>query len=65
MTALNHTVEEALALMKIGRSQFYKEISSGRLRIVKCGRRTLITESALRQWQAVLEAEATKVREAA
>ncbi len=39
----------------IGRSRAYEEIRAGRLRIVKCGRRTLIPAGALQQWLEALE----------
>ena len=38
----------------IGRTVAYKEISAGRLRAVKVGRRTLITQEAAEAWLAML-----------
>lgn len=40
----------------IGRSRAYEEIRAGRLRIVKCGRRTLIPADALHDWLKALQA---------
>jgi excisionase family DNA binding protein len=38
----------------IGRTTAYREIAAGRLRAVKVGRRTLITEEAAKDWLAGL-----------
>lgn len=37
-------------LFSIGRTLAYREIKEGRLKIVKVGRRTLITATAAQQW---------------
>ncbi len=58
----NHLPKLALSIPEfcrvagIGRSRAYEEIRAGRLRIVKCGRRTLIPADALQQWLEALEA---------
>lgn len=44
------TVDEAAAVLGIGRSRLYDEIQSGRCRSVKVGRRRLIPASALRTY---------------
>ena len=36
--------------LPIGRTKAYQEIREGRLRAVKCGRRTLILADDLRRW---------------
>jgi hypothetical protein len=38
----------------ISRAQVYKELNCGRLKGLKCGSRTLITERAEREWQDAL-----------
>ena len=48
--ALN--VPEAARLAGVGRSTIYTEISSGKLKIIKVGRRTIITMEELRSWLA-------------
>lgn len=44
-------------LYGIGRTLTYKEIKDGRLKIVKVGRRTLITAEAAKQWLVQLGGE--------
>lgn len=41
-TPATDTVDQFLADMKIGRTLFYSLVKSGRIRIVKLGRRTLV-----------------------
>jgi excisionase family DNA binding protein len=36
------TVREACQALTIGRSKFYEEVDAGRIRTIKCGRRTLV-----------------------
>lgn len=50
----NHTIEQSLALAGIGRTRLYQEIKEGRLKVLKCGRRTLIPEQSLIEWQSQL-----------
>jgi hypothetical protein len=38
----------------IGRSQVYEEVQRGRLRLTKCGRRSLITFADAQVWLAAL-----------
>ena len=47
---LAYSIPEACAAASIGRSALYEEIKSGRLRAVKSGRRTIITDRDLRSW---------------
>ena len=42
----------------IGRTKAYEEIRAGRLKMIKCGRRTLITRIAAEGWLDLLEHEA-------
>jgi excisionase family DNA binding protein len=52
-----YTVEEFLMAYKVGRTKAYEEISSGRLRTYRVGRKRLISTPAADEWQALLEAE--------
>jgi len=53
-----YSIEEVLARAKVSRSRLYQEIGARRLRILKIGRRTLVTEWALRGWLEQLERDA-------
>lgn len=43
-------VPEAMRMIGIGRSAIYEEISAGRLKIKKSGRKTLIAVSDIQEW---------------
>ena len=45
-----HDLRSAAARLSVGRSFIYGEIAAGRLRSLKCGRRRLIADSALREY---------------
>jgi excisionase family DNA binding protein len=47
---LVHTIPEACAITRTGRTALYQAIRSGALRAVKRGRRTLIPDDDLRRW---------------
>jgi len=51
---LAFSIPEFCAAVGIGRSRAYEEIKAGRLRILKCGRRTLIAQEAVSAWLAHL-----------
>ncbi len=53
-------LSEFCSLYAVGRTTAYGEISSGRLRVVKLGRRTLVTEDDAEAWLAALPASASK-----
>ncbi len=50
------TVKEFCRKYGIGRTKLYEEINGGRLRAVKCGRRTLILNRDSKSWENTLSA---------
>jgi excisionase family DNA binding protein len=50
MEQLALTIAEACVAASIGRTVLYREISDGRLRAIKRGRRTLILRADLHRW---------------
>lgn len=48
------SIPEFCLVVGIGRSRAYEEIKAGRLPILKCGRRTLISRAAIEEWLARL-----------
>jgi excisionase family DNA binding protein len=50
------SIPEFCAAVGIGRSRTYEEIKAGRLRVLKCGRRTLISRDAVTAWLSGLSA---------
>jgi len=54
------SIPEFCAAVGIGRSRVYEEIKEGRLRVLKCGRRTLIAKDAVQQWLDRLAAPAAR-----
>ena len=59
-SALAHSVHEACAIARSGRTTLYQAIRSGALRAVKRGRRTLILDDDLRRWVQSLPSIALK-----
>lgn len=51
---LAYSVDEARARVGISRNSIYKEISAGRLKVTKIGRRSIILADDLRAWLAAL-----------
>jgi excisionase family DNA binding protein len=47
---LSYSIPEAVQITGICRSRLYQEIGQGRLRMIKCGRRSAILADDLRQW---------------
>jgi len=54
MNRVSYTITEARRLIGLSHSKIYEELNSGRLRAVKCGRRTLVPHEALEEWIASL-----------
>ena len=52
------SVAEFCAATTLGRTRVYEEIKHGRLKVLKCGRRTIIPVEALREWLERLALEA-------
>ena len=50
-------VSEAMEILSMSRTVIYEQMRSGRLRYVKQGRATLITEKAMRNYVDLLESE--------
>jgi excisionase family DNA binding protein len=48
------TVQEAIFGYGLGRSKFYQEVAAGRIRLRKCGRRTLVSADDMEAWAAGL-----------
>ncbi|OCC03259.1 hypothetical protein BA190_20025 [Labrys sp. WJW] len=48
--ALLHRINDIVRMTNVGRTTIYGEIASGRLRIVKLGRATLIRDGDFRAW---------------
>jgi len=48
------TVPEATFGYGISRSKFYEEVAAGRIRLRKCGRRTLVSSDDMEAWAAEL-----------
>ena len=53
-------VNEACSALAISRSKLYLELAAGRLRAVKCGRRTLIPTAEIKAWLEGLPARAAR-----
>ncbi len=47
---LSYSIPEAVQITGTGRSRIYQEVGQGRLRMIKCGRRSAILADDLRQW---------------
>jgi excisionase family DNA binding protein len=45
-----YAVRETAALLGVGKNLIYREISGGRLRVAKMGKRTLVPADAIREW---------------
>jgi excisionase family DNA binding protein len=54
---LAYSIDDIAKLVGVGRSLLFEEIKAGRLPVKKAGRRTLVTDSALRGWLSNLPAK--------
>lgn len=59
---LTYTIPQVCEAVNTSRSLLYQEIQAGRLRILKIGRKTLVTDAALREWVDLLEFNTQKKR---
>jgi hypothetical protein len=50
------TITEFCGIHKICRTTVYKEINTGRLRVMRVGKRTLVSAEAAADWRALCEA---------
>jgi len=55
-----YTINQFIDSFKVGRTNTYQEISSGRLATYKVGRRRYISGRAAEDWQRRLEAETSE-----
>jgi len=53
-----YKIPEVMAMLRMSRHVVYEQIRAGRLRIVKQGRATFVTASAIRSYVELLEREA-------
>ena len=65
MTDQAYTVEQFIAVFKVGRTKLFEEIGSGRLMTYRLGKRRYVSAAAAAAWQARLEAEANQQKESA
>ena len=60
---LLYTVDQALALLSLGRSKFYLEVKAGRIRLAKAGNKPLVARSELEAYvQRLLDETATNAK---
>jgi excisionase family DNA binding protein len=59
-----YSLADAAVLMSVGKRSLYREIHDGRLRVIKLGRRTLVSADAIRDFieAASKPAKLTKAR---
>jgi excisionase family DNA binding protein len=46
----NYTINKALEILSIGRTKFYQELNAGRIKALKVGKRTLVTQESIDNW---------------
>jgi excisionase family DNA binding protein len=47
---LCYSVDDAATLMSVGKRSLYREIASGRIKVAKMGKRTLVPAGAIQDW---------------
>ena len=57
-----YKIPEVMAMLRMSRRLVYEQIRAGRLRAVKQGRATFVTASAVSDYVALLEHEASEAR---
>lgn len=57
LTKYLYKIPEAMTLLSLGRSTFFEQMRTGRIKFVKQGNATLIPASAIRAYVALLERE--------
>jgi excisionase family DNA binding protein len=57
------SINDAAALMSVGRRTIYREISSGRLNTAKMGKRTLVPADAIRDWLKAASSKPTQYQQ--
>ena len=57
-----YKIPEVMVMLRMSRRLVYEQIRAGRLRMVKQGRATFVTASAIRDYVALLELEAHEAR---
>ena len=55
MDRKNLTISEFCYIENISRSTAYRQIKAGRLRVIHCGRKTLVTVAEAERWAKALE----------
>ena len=53
---LNWRVAEFCDAFKMGRTKFYGLVAAGKIKLIKCGKTSLITDAEAQRFQAALEA---------
>lgn len=54
-TQLTYTIDQVSKLTGLGRTKIYDELKNGKLKGVKCDRRTLVTHTSLVEWSKNLQ----------
>lgn len=55
MEPVAYRVSEFCQIYVISKASFYREVQAGRLRLLKCGRRSLVERSEAERWFACLK----------
>ncbi len=55
-----YSIREFCSIVGVGRSRAYREIAAGRLKVLKCGKRTLVRATEVEAWLDRLEDEPSR-----